>query len=128
MDITDFALDLFSLEGRNAIVTGGNTGLGRAFALALAKGGADVLVPSLVDDDGTTRELVEAEGVRYEFMRPTSRRPARPAASSTPASSASARSTSWSTAPASARSPTCSTSVGPSGTRRSPSTSPPRSR
>ncbi len=69
MEITDFALDYFSLAGRNAIVTGGNTGLGRAFALALAKGGADVLVPSIVDDDGTTRELIEAEGVRYEFMQ-----------------------------------------------------------
>jgi len=44
-------------------------GLGRAFALALAKGGAGVLVPSIVDDDGTTRELIEAEGVRYEFMQ-----------------------------------------------------------
>ena len=69
MEITDFALDYFSLAGKNAIVTGGNTGLGRAFALALAKGGADVLVPSIVDDDGTTRELIEAEGVRYEFMQ-----------------------------------------------------------
>ena len=28
MDITDFAMDLFGLRGRNAIVTGGNTGLG----------------------------------------------------------------------------------------------------
>jgi NAD(P)-dependent dehydrogenase (short-subunit alcohol dehydrogenase family) len=27
-----------------------------------------VLVPSLADDDGTTRRLVEAEGVRYEFI------------------------------------------------------------
>jgi NAD(P)-dependent dehydrogenase (short-subunit alcohol dehydrogenase family) len=27
-----------------------------------------VFVPSLADDDGTTRSLVEAEGVRYEFM------------------------------------------------------------
>lgn len=68
MTITDFALDYFSLAGRNAIVTGGNTGLGQAFSLALAKGGANVMVPSLADDDGTTRSLVEAEGVRYEFI------------------------------------------------------------
>jgi len=69
LEITDFALDYFSLAGRNAIVTGGNTGLGQAFALALAKGGADVFVPSIVDDDGATREMIEAEGVRYEFMQ-----------------------------------------------------------
>jgi NAD(P)-dependent dehydrogenase (short-subunit alcohol dehydrogenase family) len=68
MDIRDFAMEFFSLEGKNAIVTGGNTGLGQAFALALAKGGADIFVPSIVDDDGSTRDLIEAEGVRYEFM------------------------------------------------------------
>ena len=55
MDIRDFAMEFFSLKGKNAIVTGGNTGLGQAFALALAKGGADVLVPSIMDDDGSTR-------------------------------------------------------------------------
>ncbi len=68
MDITDFSMSLFSLEGKNAIVTGGNTGLGQAFALALAKGGANVFVPSLADDDGATRQLIEGEGRRYEFM------------------------------------------------------------
>ena len=68
MDIREFTMDLFSLRGRHAIVTGGNTGLGQAFALALAKAGADILVPSIVDDEGSTREMVEAEGVRYESM------------------------------------------------------------
>ena len=69
MDIKDFTIDFFSLEGKNAIVTGGNTGLGQAFALALAKGGASVLVPSIVDDNGATAELIEAEGVRYASMQ-----------------------------------------------------------
>lgn len=68
MDITDFTMDLFSLRGRHAIVTGGNTGLGQAFTLALAKAGADVFAPSIVEDDGATGALVEAEGVRYESM------------------------------------------------------------
>jgi NAD(P)-dependent dehydrogenase (short-subunit alcohol dehydrogenase family) len=68
MSIRDFTTDFFRLDGRNAIVTGGNTGLGQAFALALAKGGANVFVPSIMDDDGTTREMIEAEGRRYEFM------------------------------------------------------------
>jgi len=69
MDIRDFAMDFFSLKGKNAIVTGGNTGLGQAFALALAKGGANVFVPSIMDDDGSTKEMIEAEGCRYEFMK-----------------------------------------------------------
>ena len=69
MQISDFAMEFFSLKGKNAIVTGGNTGLGQAFALAPAKGGANVFVPSLADDDGTTRRLIEGEGVRYEFMQ-----------------------------------------------------------
>jgi NAD(P)-dependent dehydrogenase (short-subunit alcohol dehydrogenase family) len=69
MEITDFAMDFFSLAGKNAIVTGGNTGLGQAFSLALAKGGASVLVPSIMDDDGTTGPLVESEGGRYEYMQ-----------------------------------------------------------
>ncbi|MCS7477740.1 SDR family oxidoreductase [Umezawaea endophytica] len=65
MGYQDFGLDLFSLKGKSAIVTGGNTGLGQAFALGLAKAGADVFVPSVVSDDGETRRLVEAEGRRY---------------------------------------------------------------
>ena len=68
MTINDFAMSWFSLAGKNAMVTGGNTGLGQAFALALAKGGANVFVPSLADDDGTTRALIEGAGTRYEFM------------------------------------------------------------
>jgi NAD(P)-dependent dehydrogenase (short-subunit alcohol dehydrogenase family) len=62
-------MGFFSIKGKNAIVTGGNTGLGRAFTLALATAGANVMVPSVVDDDGTTRELVEAHGSRYEFLK-----------------------------------------------------------
>ena len=69
MDITDFAMDLFGLRGKNAIVTGGNTGLGQAFTMALATGGANVFMPSLADDDGATAAMVRATGVRYEFMQ-----------------------------------------------------------
>ncbi|HEY0518307.1 MAG TPA: SDR family oxidoreductase [Ilumatobacteraceae bacterium] len=68
MTITEFEMSYFGLEGKRAIVTGGNTGLGQAFTLALAKAGADVFVPSLADDDGETCKLVEDEGRRYEFM------------------------------------------------------------
>jgi len=68
MNITDFTMDLFSLEGLNAIVTGGNTGLGQAFSLALAKGGANVLMPSIMPDDPDFDAIVAAEGVEARFM------------------------------------------------------------
>lgn len=58
----------FGLGGKNAIVTGGNTGLGQAFALALAKAGANVFVPSIIDDDGTTKAFVEEAGAKYGFV------------------------------------------------------------
>jgi NAD(P)-dependent dehydrogenase (short-subunit alcohol dehydrogenase family) len=51
-------LDTFSLEGRTALVTGGNRGLGRAFAVALAEAGADVAV---VGRDGQRGADVAAE-------------------------------------------------------------------
>lgn len=66
--IEDFKMDVFSLEGKNAIVTGGNSGLGQAFSLALAKGGANILVPSIMDDNGETKKLIEDAGKEYKFM------------------------------------------------------------
>lgn len=68
MQVSDFNMDFFSLKGKNAIVTGGNGGLGQAFCTALAKAGANVLVPSLADDDGSTKKFVEDCGVEYKFM------------------------------------------------------------
>lgn len=41
---TDYIHNLCSLEGRNAIVTGGNQGIGRAIACSLAKLGARVTI------------------------------------------------------------------------------------
>ena len=69
MSIQAFTMDFFSLKGKNAVVTGGNTGLGRSFALALAKAGANLFVPTILDDEGLTRDLIEAEGVGYEAMQ-----------------------------------------------------------
>jgi len=69
MEIADFQMDFFSLAGKKAIVTGGNTGLGQAFTLALAKAGADVYVPSMLADDGRTGPLVTAAGRRYAYQQ-----------------------------------------------------------
>lgn len=67
--IQDFQMDFFSLKGKNAIVTGGNSGLGQAFALALAKAGANIFVASYAEDDGTTEKMIEAAGAKMEFMK-----------------------------------------------------------
>ncbi len=64
MNISEFNMDFFSLRGKNAIVTGGNTGLGQAFSLALAKAGANVMMPSIMPDDLGFVRSVEAEGVK----------------------------------------------------------------
>ncbi len=66
--IRDFSLDFFSLSGKKAMVTGGNRGLGQAYAVAMAKAGADLYIPTVADDDGTTNELIEAEGRRCEIV------------------------------------------------------------
>lgn len=68
MDIKDFSMDFFSLKGKTAIITGGNSGLGQGFALALAKAGANIFAVSIADDNDVTKQMIEAEGVRYHLM------------------------------------------------------------
>jgi NAD(P)-dependent dehydrogenase (short-subunit alcohol dehydrogenase family) len=58
-------LDRFSLDGKVAIVTGASSGLGVAFAKALAEAGADVAIGARrVERLEETRALVEAAGRR----------------------------------------------------------------
>jgi NAD(P)-dependent dehydrogenase (short-subunit alcohol dehydrogenase family) len=54
------------LKGRAALITGGDSGIGRAVAVAFAREGADVAVVYLDEheDAKETRRLVEAEGRR----------------------------------------------------------------
>lgn len=57
-----FPLDLFRLDGRTALVTGGSGGLGQVFARALAGAGADVaLLGRNVDTAQATAEEIGAE-------------------------------------------------------------------
>lgn len=54
------------LEGKVALITGSDSGIGQATAVEFAREGADVVVTYLVDADGAeqTRKRVEAEGRR----------------------------------------------------------------
>ncbi|MDH4180078.1 MAG: SDR family NAD(P)-dependent oxidoreductase, partial [Armatimonadota bacterium] len=57
-------LDLFKLDGRVALVTGGNRGIGRAIAQALAEAGASIAVTSRDEAraDKTATEIAESTG------------------------------------------------------------------
>jgi 2-deoxy-D-gluconate 3-dehydrogenase len=37
-------LNMFSLEGRTAVITGGTRGIGAAMAIALAEAGSDIIL------------------------------------------------------------------------------------
>ena len=54
------------LAGKRALVTGGDSGIGRAVAIAFAKEGADVAIAYLNEHDDAkhTAQLIEAEGRR----------------------------------------------------------------
>jgi NAD(P)-dependent dehydrogenase (short-subunit alcohol dehydrogenase family) len=58
------ALDRFRLDGRSALITGGNRGLGRTFAEALAGAGANVAISCTRQDEAerAAREIAEKTG------------------------------------------------------------------
>jgi NAD(P)-dependent dehydrogenase (short-subunit alcohol dehydrogenase family) len=59
------------LEGKRAVITGGDSGIGRAVAIAYAREGADLLIAYLEEDEDAraTKELVEAEGRKAVLVR-----------------------------------------------------------
>jgi NAD(P)-dependent dehydrogenase (short-subunit alcohol dehydrogenase family) len=62
-------LDKFSLKNQVGIVTGGGQGLGKAFCLAYAEAGADIVVADINPETGPkTVEEVQAKGRRAIFV------------------------------------------------------------
>lgn len=57
-------LDMFSLKGKVAVVTGANTGLGQGMCVALAQAGADIVGVARRDCD-ETKTLVEEAGSSF---------------------------------------------------------------
>jgi NAD(P)-dependent dehydrogenase (short-subunit alcohol dehydrogenase family) len=59
------------LAGKKAIITGGDSGIGRAVAIAYAREGADIIIAYLNEDDDAneTKHLVEGAGRKAALMR-----------------------------------------------------------
>jgi 2-deoxy-D-gluconate 3-dehydrogenase len=55
-------LQMFSLEGRRAMVTGANTGIGQGIAISLARAGAEILAVGRSSMTDTLREIKSAGG------------------------------------------------------------------
>lgn len=68
-ELNAFSMNFFQLNGKVAIVTGGNTGLGQGYALALAKAGADLFIVTHGTNWEETRKLIEEEGRTVHFFQ-----------------------------------------------------------
>ncbi len=60
---------LFDLNGKTALVTGCDTGLGQRMAVALAEAGANIVGASIVEDISDTKNLIEGLGRKFSYHR-----------------------------------------------------------
>ncbi|WP_270759977.1 2-dehydro-3-deoxy-D-gluconate 5-dehydrogenase KduD [Lacticaseibacillus paracasei] len=68
-ELDHFKMSQFNLAGKVAIVTGGNTGLGQGYAVAMAEAGADIFIPTFGKAEwDNTRRLIEKRGYKVAFM------------------------------------------------------------
>ena len=63
-------LDTFSLSGKVSVVTGGNRGIGRALATALAEAGSDIVL-LVRDREGTAAAIAELEALGVSALAVT---------------------------------------------------------
>ena len=54
-------LDKFKLDGKTALVTGGNKGIGKGYATALAEAGADIISVSYENDFSEIEQIVKSK-------------------------------------------------------------------
>jgi 2-dehydro-3-deoxy-D-gluconate 5-dehydrogenase len=64
----------FSLEGRTALVTGANTGIGQAIAVAMAQAGAEVIASGRRDCDETLAQMGSGRSLMLDFADPMAAR------------------------------------------------------
>lgn len=58
-------LDKFKLDGKTALVTGSNQGIGQAYAKALAEAGADIIGVSYQSDFTETEKIIKSAGRNF---------------------------------------------------------------
>ncbi|WP_428644025.1 2-dehydro-3-deoxy-D-gluconate 5-dehydrogenase KduD [Roseibium sp.] len=68
-------MNSFSLEGRRALVTGANTGIGQAIAIAMGNAGAEVLCAARRDCDETLSKIGNGRHVPLDFSDPMAAAP-----------------------------------------------------
>lgn len=64
----------FSLDGKTALVTGANTGIGQAIAVALGDAGAHVICAGRSSCDATVGRIASAESLALDFADPMAAR------------------------------------------------------
>ena len=57
------------LKGQKALVTGADSGIGKATAIGLGRAGADVVVNYVADQDAADEVVREIEGLRSPRLR-----------------------------------------------------------